>query len=141
MFQRTFKKSFIVAAVTVALDFTFHYFLTNPLETLTYFIIKFLLSFFIASAMFASAAYIAQPEKRYITIPAFALLFSVLMSTYYRSWELFEALAPWGSRAPDIVGLLRGSVLFIAAWGLAHASFFVIGVLVANRFVRNGDNV
>lgn len=113
--QPTFKKSFIVAAVTVALDFTFHYFLTNPLETLTYFIIKFLLSFFVASAMFASRAYIMKPEKRYLTIPASALIFSVLMSTYYRSWELFEALAPWGSRAPDIVGLIRGSVLFIVA--------------------------
>lgn len=137
MFHPIFKKSFVVAAVMVALDFTFHYFLTNPLESLTYFIIKFLLSFFVASAMFASRVYITKPEKRYLTIPASALIFSVLMSTYYRSWELFEALAPWGSRAPDIVGLIRGSVLFIIAWGLAHASFFAIGVLTANNTVRD----
>lgn len=137
MFQPLFKKSLITAAVTVAVDFTFHYFLTNPLESLTYFVIKFLLSFFIASAMFASHIYITRLEKRRITIPVSALMFSVLMSTYYRVWELFEAMAPWGSRAPDIIGIVRGTVLFIAVWGIAHASFFVIGVWAADGIVRS----
>lgn len=134
--QPIFKKSFITAAVTVALDFTFHYFLTNPLETLTYFIIKFLLSFFVATALFSSYAYLARPERRKITIPAAGIIFSVLMSTYYRSWEIFEALVPWGSRAPDIIGLVRGSVFFILAWGAGHTMFFIVGVLVANRWVK-----
>src|SRR3989304_755569 len=131
MFQSIFKKSFITAAITVALDFTFHYFLTNPLETLTYFIIKFLLAFMIATALFSSKWYISGIGKRLGTITIFGAIFSVLMSTYYRSWELFEALAPWGSRAPNIYGLIRGSFLFILAWGAGHALFFIVGALVA----------
>lgn len=137
MFQPIVKKAVITAAVTVAIDFTFHYFLTNPMEMFTYFVVKFMLSFIIASAMFGSYEYITKPERRKYTIPISGLVFSTLMSTYYRAWELFEARAPWGSRAPDIFGLVRGTVLFVGAWWFAHASFFIVGVLAANKLIRD----
>ncbi len=135
--QPIVKKSLVIAAVTVVIDYTFHYFLTNPMETLTYFVVKFMLSFIIASAMFGSYEYIVKPERRKFTIPISGLVFSTLMSTYYRAWELFEARVPFGSRAPNIIGLVRGTVLFVGAWWFAHASFFIIGVLVANRLISD----
>ncbi|OGN06539.1 MAG: hypothetical protein A2750_03540 [Candidatus Yanofskybacteria bacterium RIFCSPHIGHO2_01_FULL_45_42] len=131
-----FKKSLIVAATTVAVDFAFHYFLTRPMETLTYFVIKFLLAFFVAAALFDSYSFVKNPAvKKYVLA---GLIFSTLMSAYYRAWELFEIFAPWGSRAPDIYGISRDNLLFFSgAWWLAHTSFFVLGVILARRWIKN----
>ncbi|MFA6992951.1 MAG: hypothetical protein WC269_06840, partial [Candidatus Gracilibacteria bacterium] len=75
-----FKKPLITALVTLVTDFLFHFFLTNPMETLTYFVVKFLLAFFVASALFN----LYNSKKKEITMPAAALtglIFSTLMST------------------------------------------------------------
>ena len=146
-----FKKSLIVAIITDLLDFIFHFFLTNPIESLTYFVIKFLLAFFVATAMFSSNIFIIAGnrvsqnhkkakiflmEKRKLMIPITGLIFSTLMSIYYRAWELGEARVPFGSRAPDIIGISRESILFGTVWWLGHALFFVIGVLIAIRLIK-----
>ncbi len=138
-----FKKSLVVAIVTVFLDFCFHYLLTNPMESLTYFVIKFLLSFFVATGLFSF--YPRRKKNRLshlifnknnLTLLLTGLIFSTLMSTYYRAWELGEAGVPFGSRAPDILGLSRESILFALAWWLGHALFFIIGVIIAERIVK-----
>ena len=136
MMETSFKKSLIVALCTVVFDFIFHFILTNPMESLTYFVIKFLLSFFIATAMFSFGYYIKRKDMRKYILPITGLIFSTLMSTYYRAWELGEAYVPFGSRAPDIIGISRASLLFPATWWLGHALFFVIGVLIANKVIR-----
>lgn len=136
MIDNMFKKSLVVAIITVVLDFTFHFFLTNPMESLTYFVIKFLLAFFVATAMFSLHLYIKKKNKRKFIIPVAGLIFSALMSTYYRAWELGEAHVPFGSRAPDIMGILRESLLFPTVWWLGHALFFVVGIIVANRLIK-----
>ena len=128
-----FKKSFIVASTTILIDFLFHYFLTHPMESLTYFVIKFLLAFFMASAMLGSNIYKNKIDQRWIVIFIAGLIFSALMSVYYRSWELGEAGVPLGSRAPDIIGIVRTNlILFSGTWWLGHALFFIIGVWLAN---------
>lgn len=133
--EKIFKQALLVAIVTFALDFTFHWFFTHPMETLTYFVIKFLLAFFVATWLFNLKKFIglanSSKETTYIIIAG--LIFSTLMSTYYRAWELGEAGVPFGSRAPNIIGIARYSILFAATWWLAHASFFAIGAKLATK--------
>lgn len=131
-----FKKSLITASITLLLDFLFHFFLTHPMESLTYFVIKFLLAFFVAAGMFSLHLYINRKEKRRFIIPITGLIFSTLMSTYYRAWELGEAHVPFGSRAPDILGISRGTILFSTLWWIGHASFFIIGIIIANKLTK-----
>jgi len=45
------------------------------------------------------------------------------MSIYYREWELGEAYVPFGSRAPDILGIARESIIFSLLWWIRHAAF------------------
>ncbi|EKD66514.1 MAG: hypothetical protein ACD_49C00038G0048 [uncultured bacterium (gcode 4)] len=133
-----FKKSLVVAFITIFVDFLFHYFLTHPMESLTYFVIKFLLAYFISSAMFGSDIYKSKSEWHlWSTIFVVGLIFSTLMSIYYRSWELGEAWVPFGSRAPDIIGIARNNLLlFSGIWWLWHALFFATGVLIANLITK-----
>lgn len=134
MIESIFKKSFVVAAITVLLDFLFHFFLTHPMESLTYFVIKFLLAFFVAAGMFSFHPYIEKKSKFAVLITG--LVFSTLVSVYYRAWELVEAHVPFGKRAPDILGISRETLLFPLVWWLGHALFFVAGVIVANKLVK-----
>ncbi len=143
MIQPIFKKALIVAVITFLLDFLFHYFLTNPMESLTYFVIKFLLSFFVATGWFSFYPFWKESKssskifnRNNLTLLLTGLLFSTLMSIYYRAWELGEAGVPFGSRAPDILGLSRESILFALAWWLGHALFFVAGTIIANQLIK-----
>lgn len=132
-----FLKSLIVAAVTFILDFLFHFFLTRPMETLTYFVIKFLLAFFAASAMFSLNIFYKNLRTRKWIIPAAGLIFSALMSVYYRAWELGEAYVPFGSRAPDIFGINRGTIFFSLVWWLGHALFFAVGAIISIKLTES----
>lgn len=124
--------------ITDAVDFVFHFFLTNPMESLTYFVIKFLLAFFVATGLFTLKFYYDQPTKRIFTIPVAGLIFSTLMSVYYRAWELGEAGVPFGSRAPDILGIARDNLLlFSGTWWLGHATFFILGLILVNIIFKN----
>ena len=136
MIDSIFKKSLIVAITTDSIDFLFHFFLTNPMESLTYFVVKFLLAFFIASGMFSLETYSKRKNKGVLIVIITGFIFSTLMSTYYRAWELFEEYAPFGSRAPDILGVQRESLLFPALWWIGHASFFVVGVIISEKLVK-----
>src|SRR3989338_7847277 len=137
MFNSLFKKALVVAVITNLIDFIFHFFLTNPMESLTYFVIKFLLAFFVAAGMFSSVIFEKKLKQRKLIVVITGLIFSTLMSVYYRAWELGEAHVPFGSRAPDIIGISRESlILFSGAWWLGHAFFFIIGVLVALKIVK-----
>jgi len=126
--ERIYQKSLIVAIITLMLDFTFHLLFTRPMETLTYFVIKFLLAFFVAAGLFSLKRFIDSP-KRQMTITFVAgLIFSTLMSTYYRAWELGEANVPFGSRAPDIIGITRYTPFCLASsggWLTPHFSLLV----------------
>ena len=133
MTEKIFKKSLIISIIIILLDFLFHLFLTNPMESITYFVIKFLLAFFVATGMFSLNIY---TKKKNITIYISGLIFSTLMSIYYRAWELGEAHVPFGSRAPDILGIYRESILFPLIWWLGHALFFIIGVFIVNKFIK-----
>jgi len=135
MINNLFKKSVIVAVITVFIDFLFHLFLTNPMESLTYFVIKFLLAFFVATSMFSLSIYIKKKNKTVIILIT-GLVFSTLMSTYYRAWELWESYVPFGSRAPNILGISRESIFFSLVWWLGHAFFFIIGAILANKLIK-----
>ena len=87
--------------------------------------------------MFSSAWFINNAGRRKIIIPLSGLVFSTLMSIYYRAWELGEAHVPFGSRAPDIIGVARENLLlFSGIWWLGHALFFVAGVIAAVKIVK-----
>src|SRR3989344_2475527 len=133
MFDVLFKRAFIVAVITDLTDFLFHFLFTNPMESLTYFVIKFLLAFFVAAALFSSGIYLKKIDYRKYIVIAAGLIFSTLMSIYYRAWELSEAGVPFGTRAPDIIGITRYTILFSAIWWLAHASFFAVGAGLAAK--------
>ncbi len=138
MISNLFKKAFVVGAFTIFFDFIFHKFLTHPMESLTYFMIKFLLAFFVAIGIYTLNNY--RIKKRFI-IPISGLIFSTLMSIYYRMWELGEAGVPFGSRAPDIIGISRDNlILFSGTWWFGHAIFFIISILIADKLVNSyGD--
>lgn len=132
--KRIFRQSFLVALVTFIIDFIFHYFFTNPMESPTYFVIKFLLSFFVATLLFSNKKFLEGGEKSVWYIIIYGLIFSTLMSTYYRAWELGEAGVPFGSRAPDIIGIARDNLLaFSGTWWIGHATFFAIGAKLATK--------
>jgi hypothetical protein len=131
-----FKKSFAVAIITILFDFLFHFFLTNPMESITYFVIKFLLAFFVATGLFSLNTFTQKEKRKYLILLA-GLIFSTLMSVYYRVWELGEAYVPFGSRAPDIIGIDRGNLfLFSGTWWLGHALFFILGVLATTKIFK-----
>ncbi|MBI4975574.1 hypothetical protein HZC20_02755 [Candidatus Peregrinibacteria bacterium] len=157
MFNLTVRRAFTTAVATVGLDFIFHYFLTNPMETLTYFVVKFLLAFFVAAFLFGlkSKEYFSSGFMKFVGfifgkksselrsvgvlwMSIVALAFSTLMSAYYRAWEIFEAYVPIGERAPDIFGIARENILlFSAAWWVTHALFFFIGAIVSSKFIKD----
>lgn len=136
--EKIFKQALLVALVTLVIDFAFHWFFTRPMETLTYFVIKFLLAFFVAVGLFNLKKFIESENniRRNIYIIIAGLIFSTLMSTYYRAWELGEAGVPFGSRAPDIIGIARYSISFAIIWWLVHASFFAIGAKLATKIKK-----
>ena len=129
--------SFIVATVTVALDWIFHRTLTNPMETFDYFTVKWLLAFFVITVFVNWSDNESSPIKNNRVLLIFAAVFSFLMSLYYRWWEYFSNV-PFSSRAPDIIFLDRSNIiLFAGTWFVAHALFFVVGVLIARNIIRN----
>lgn len=135
--DKIFLRSLITALTTVFIDFCFHFLLTRPMETMTYFVIKFLLAFFVATGLFGLHSFSKKNFKDMGKAAVAALVFSTLMSTYYRAWELIEVYAPFGSRAPDIYGIDRENLLlFSGLWWLGHAAFFVVGILIARRAVK-----
>lgn len=137
MFNIIFKRALITAIFTFIFDFTFHLFLTNPMETLTYFVIKFLIAFFVATALFSSGLFMKKVKQRKSIIILFGLISSTLMSIYYRAWELGEVYVPFGARAPDIIGINRNNLLlFSGTWWLGHALFFVLGALISIRLIK-----
>lgn len=137
MFNIIFKRALITAIFTFVFDFLFHLSLTRPMETLTYFVLKFLVAFFVATALFSSDLFTKKIKQRNLIMILFGLISSTLMSIYYRAWELGEAYVPFGSRAPDITGINRDNLLlFSGTWWLGHALFFVTGALIAINFVR-----
>ncbi|HLC46166.1 MAG TPA: hypothetical protein VJI75_00330 [Candidatus Nanoarchaeia archaeon] len=136
-FAPVFRKALLTAVITVLMDFLFHYFLTDPMESLTYFVIKFLLAFFIATALFSSAWAVRSAVLRWHHLAIASLIFSTLMSVYYRAWELLEAYAPFGSRAPDIIGISHDNLLlFSGVWWLGHAAFFAIGAIASTEILK-----
>jgi len=107
------------------------------METLTYFVLKSLIAFFVATALFSLDIFAKKTKQINYLIVLFGLISSTLMSVYYRVWELGEAYVPFGSRAPDIIGIDRHNLfLFSGTWWLGHALFFVLGALIAIKFVR-----
>ncbi|MEK6952508.1 MAG: hypothetical protein AABX29_05835 [Nanoarchaeota archaeon] len=136
MFNIIFKRALITAIFIFIFDFLFHLFLTRPMETLTYFILKSLVAFFVATALFSLDSFSKKKKKNYLVV-LFGLISSTLMSIYYRAWELGEAYVPFGSRAPDIIGIDRHNLLFFSgSWWLGHALFFILGALIAIRFIK-----
>ena len=136
--NKIFLKALIVAIVTIGIDFTFHLLLTHPMETVTYFTVKFLLAFLIATGLFSWKNFQIKKSNRKYYIPAAALIFSTLMATYYRAYELFQAYIPLGSEAPNIYGIDRSNLLlFSGTWWLGHALFFVIGTIIAIKIIKD----
>lgn len=132
-----FKKALIVAIITVAIDFTFHLLLTHPMETVTYFVVKFLLAFLVATGLFSWKKFNLHKAKKKFYIPITALIFSTIMATYYRIYELGQAFIPLGSEAPDIYGINRANlILFSGTWWLGHALFFAIATIIAIKIVK-----
>jgi len=131
------RVSVIVATVTVALDWIFHKTLTNPMETFDYFTVKWLLAFFVVTVFVNWHNNMPSPITNNRLLLTFAAIFSFVMSLYYRWWEYFSNV-PLSSRAPDILFLDRTNViLFAGTWFIGHALFFVIGVLVARKLIKD----
>ncbi len=137
--EKNFKKAFLVATITFLLDFVFHFFLTHPMESLTYFVIKFFLSFFVATGLFGLKIFVDNLKRRSVIVFAAGLVFSTLMSVYYRAWELGEAGVPFGSRAPNIFGIDRHTIWFPLVWWLGHAAFFAIGAIIAGKLIKKEE--
>ena len=128
----------VIAVVAVGLDLLFHIILTNPMETFDYFAVKTLLAFLVATLLlnWRVAAEDASNVHKRSLILWFSAGFSFLMSVYYRWWEYLSDV-PFSVRAPDIIFLDRGNVIFFAGtWFLAHAVFFFVGILISRKLVK-----
>lgn len=126
----------VVASVTLGIDLFWHAFATHPMESFDYFTVKWLLAFFVATIFVNGQTLVLGAKQRFLRATAFAGVFSLLMSFYYRWWE-FAMGTPFGSRAPEIDFIApEHIVLFVIVWFLMHASFFFIGIVVAQRIIR-----
>ena len=132
----------VVALVAVGLDVLFHITLTNPMESFDYFAVKILIGFFVTTIFLNWPA----SKKTGKTIDFFgsnfawalipAILFTFLMSLYYRWWEYLSGV-PYGIRPPDIVFIDRNNTfLFALSWFIGHSLFYLVGVLVAKMLVK-----
>lgn len=138
LFTQNIKFCMIVATVTLGLDLLWHTYATHPMESFDYFTVKWLLAFFVATVFINRSDVVIGAKANYLRNAAFAGSFSFLMSFYYRWWELFMG-QPWGSRAPEINFIAPSNmVAFVIVWFLAHASFFFVGLWVANKVTRKG---
>src|SRR3990167_7180940 len=118
------KGAGVVALVAVALDFVFHYFLTEPMESVGYFIVKLLVAYGVAWFMFAKGVDL----KRLVV---FSFIFALLFGVFYRLTELFSGSA-YLSRVPEIhLGVFSITsatpLLAAAVWIFFHGSFFLVG--------------
>ena len=131
-----------VALIAVGLDVLFHATLTTPMESFDYFAVKVLIGFFVATI------FLNWPTSRttgkeinffgknlwWTLIPA--ILFTFLMSLYYRWWEYLSGV-PYGIRPPDIVFIDRNNTfLFALSWFIAHSVFFLMGAVTARLFLK-----
>lgn len=137
LFTKKIQFCLIVASVTLGIDLLWHAFATHPMESFDYFTVKWLLAFFVATLFINRPDMLLGGKANYMRNAAFAGAFSFLMSLYYRWWE-FAMGTPFGSRAPEINFIAPGDIpLFATVWFLAHASFFFVGLWVANKLIRN----
>ncbi|OGM93972.1 hypothetical protein A2524_01615 [Candidatus Wolfebacteria bacterium RIFOXYD12_FULL_48_21] len=136
LFTQPIKFCIVVATVTLGIDLFWHTFATHPMESFDYFTVKWLLAFFVATVFINRPNVVIGAKANYFRNAAFAGVFSFLMSFYYRWWE-FAMGAPLGSRAPEINFIAPSHmILFVIVWFLAHASFFFVGLWVANKVIK-----
>ena len=117
------QKSLILASVALAIDFIFHYFYSSPMETLTYFLVKFVLVFLIGLWVF---------KKNTVTsLVIGTVVFVAIFAGYYRVWEFLYGYS-FGYRVPDII--LGGKVvsweempsIVTLIWAIIHGTAFGI---------------
>ena len=131
-FAQKINFAIITATVAIALDVTFHIFLTEPMESFDYFAVKWLLAFFVTT-IFLNWSEVKSLVRNPYAILLAAGSFSFLMSLYYRWWE-FVSGVPYGIRPPDIIFIDRMNIwLFAASWFIGHSLFYIIGVLVSRK--------
>jgi len=131
--------AFLIAAIAVGLDIFFHATLTTPMESFDYFAVKFLIGFSV------TILFLDWPSRsdglpsaffrgfRQTLVPA--VVFTFLMSLYYRWWEFLSGV-PYGLRPPDIIFIDRSNpYIFALGWFLAHSVFYLIGWWLASRWL------
>lgn len=135
--------AFVVAAIAVGLDVLFHITLTKPMESFDYFAVKALIGFFVTTIFLNWPALsngrmidFYGKNMAWTLIPA--IVFTFLMSLYYRWWEYLSGV-PYGVRPPDIVFVDRNNTfLFALSWFIAHSIFYLVGSFVAKKTLKRG---
>ena len=133
----------IIGLVAVSFDVLFHHTLTTPMESFDYFIVKAFLGFLVAT-LFLNWRVLADDVSNIYNKTGILWAsagFSFLMSLYYRWWEYFQDV-PFSVRAPDLNFLSREYViLFAGTWFIAHASFFLMGILLARKLILRKQKI
>lgn len=129
------KNSLILASVALAIDFIFHYFYSAPMETFTYFLVKFVLVFLIGLWVFK--------KDTTTSLVIGTVVFVSIFAGYYRAWEFLYGYS-FGYRVPDII--LSGKIIsweempsvVTLIWAIIHGVAFALPAYIIGD--RNGKN-
>jgi len=128
---RVFKALF-TGFVAVGLDLLFHIFYSSPMETVTYFGIKFLVVSVLAWWLFGQKATLLRTLM-------FGVLFAGVFGLYYRFVELAQKSGFLG-RVPDvhifgITATMNTPITSAILWLGVHGGSFIIGSLLSKKII------
>ena len=109
----------------IGIDYQFHQFFTSPQETIGYYIFK---TFVLVTMLLLIKKKTLQKSISY------SLLFSGIISLYYRSYEISYGKM-FLSRTPAIMGI-ENLFITIAIWTIVHSLTFLVPYLVAKKWAR-----
>ena len=126
------EKELFASLIAVSIDFFWHYTITSPMESETYFAIKLPMLFLLFSMFFSKPF----TQKRALV---YSVAFWFIFSIYYRITEVFYS-AGWLSRVPDIhlgATMVTAATPLLSAlvWYGIHGGAFLVAAYAVDRVV------
>ena len=133
-------QSLIISVIAVFLiDYFAHLFLSIPMETIPYFLIKFLLYF-----VFAFIFLMIFRKAKFYQVALGGILVGLFFGFYYNILPLFTTNYPiYGIPLSEISFLGRGIFLTGLAFGIIHTLGFLVGFYASKSvdLIKNIKNV
>lgn len=121
-------KAGIVAGIAILLDYFGHYFLSTPMEPLSYFLIKFLI-FFVGVVIYLNWF------KRTSVLLA-SIIIAGALGVYYNILPSLYNFEPIGIPLSEISFLGQKGILSGIYFGILHVGGLLIGFKYSNKLIK-----